>query len=166
MNGQAGRDRLIGYGRSKGRVTDDGRDEMDGSFDVDVLVAGGFDSLLGGADNDKLSSKTKDSPVKKMDGYIGDDRITGTDGNDRNLFGDIGDDTIRGGGGNDVIDGGGSNDDLFGGDGDDSLFGNDGTDSMSGEGGADECDGGGGNHDTADASCETVRAVPRLPGRA
>lgn len=160
INGQAGRDRVIGYGKRRGRVVADGKDLLDGSFERDVLVAGGFDSLLGGADDDRLSTRTKDEPVRKMDGYIGDDRISGSATADRRLLGDIGADVIRGGGGNDRIDGGKSDDDLFGGGGDDLLHGGDNVDALSGGDGEDVCDGGGSNRDTADGTCERVRDVP------
>lgn len=161
INGQAGRDRVVGYGKRRGGgVVADGRDFLDGSFDRDVLVAGGFDSLLGGADDDRLSTRTRDEPVKKMDGYIGDDRISGSAAGDRRLLGDIGADVIRGGGGDDRIDGGKSDDDLFGGGGDDLLQGGDNVDALSGGDGEDVCDGGGSNRDTADGTCERVRDVP------
>ena len=142
MGGQAGADKLLGYGKSHGQVIDDGKDVLDGSFEVDVLVAGGADTLIGGADNDTLSSKTPDIGVKKMDGGIGDDSIFGSDADDGLLFGDLGDDLIRGGDGDDTLDGGGADDDLSGG------------------GGNDSCDGGDGTGDKADNTCEKVTNVP------
>jgi len=142
LNGQAGLDRLVGYLKSKGEVTDGGTDLLDGSFEADVLIAGGFDTLIGGAENDELSSRTPNEGVAKMDGGIGNDNITGSEANDKLLFGDIGEDNIRGGDGDDELDGGGSDD------------------SLSGGGGSDVCDGGDGK-DTADDSCERKLSIPR-----
>jgi len=161
LNGQAGLDRLVGYMKSGGEIVDAGEDLLDGSFEVDVLVAGGFDTLIGGAENDELYSRTPNSGVALMDGFIGNDTITGTDADDKRLFGDIGDDTIRGGGGNDTIDGGGSNDKVYGGEGDDDITGGDNEDYVQGDGGTDRCDGGEGNNDTVDRpSCESITGIP------
>jgi Ca2+-binding RTX toxin-like protein len=142
LNGQAGIDKLIGYGKSGGAFTDAGTDLLDGSFEADVLIAGGADTLIGGAENDNLSTKTPDIGVPSMDGGIGDDTMFGSEANDKNLFGDVGNDTIRGLGGDDVLDGGGADDDLSGGS------------------GTDVCDGGDGT-DKADDSCERTLNVPR-----
>lgn len=142
LNGQAGIDKLIGYGKSGGEFTENGIDLLDGSFEADTLIAGGGDTLIGGAENDNLSTKTPDIGVKKMDGGIGNDTIFGSEANDDLLFGDIGDDTIRGLGGDDNLDGGGADDDLSGGS------------------GTDVCDGGDGN-DKADDSCERKLNVPK-----
>jgi Ca2+-binding RTX toxin-like protein len=161
IGGQAGKDKLYGYGKKKGKIVDDGKDALVGSFVVVVLIAGGRDSLNGGADNDTLYTRTPDIGVKKMDGYIGDDTITGSDVADGPLLGGDGDDTVRGGGGNDSdIDGGGANDTLFGGNGDDHLLGGDGIDVLSGEADSDDCDGGAGNNDRADNTCEKTAGIP------
>jgi Ca2+-binding RTX toxin-like protein len=160
LNGQAGLDRLVGYVKKKGQITDGGRDLLDGSFEADVLVAGGFDTLIGGAENDELSSRTT-TGVALMDGGIGNDTILGSEGSDKRLFGDIGDDTIRGLGGNDFLDGGGSNDQVFGGDGDDDVNGGDNEDFVAGDAGDDRCDGGEGTNDRFDRpSCEQVAGIP------
>lgn len=141
LNGQAGLDRLVGFSKAKGEIVDAGRDLLDGSFEADVLIAGGFDTLIGGAENDELSSRTDDQGVALMDGGIGNDTITGSEADDKRLFGDIGEDIIRGGAGADALDGGGSDDQLSGGADDDS------------------CDGGDGK-DSADDSCERTSNVP------
>ena len=142
LNGQAGRDRLFGFGMSKGVATAEGNDFLEGSFEKDVLVAGGFDFLIGGAADDILFSKTPTLGVERMDGGFNDDRITGSDADDKLLLGDAGDDIIHGGGGADEIRGGNNDDTLFGDGGNDSIFGELGRDILDGGTEDDLCDGG------------------------
>jgi Ca2+-binding RTX toxin-like protein len=159
MLGAAGLDRLIGYGKSHGVYTDDGVDFMEGSYLSDVLVAGGFDTMYGGADDDVLYSKTPTSGAERMDGGLNNDTITGSDAADKLLYGDTGDDTIHGGGGDDTIRGGNNDDTLFGDDGNDQLFGELGKDILSGGNDTDVCDGDE-QDDRADDSCEQKVDIP------
>ena len=152
---------MIGYGRQGGSYVADGADFMEGSFSPDVLVAGGFDTVYGGADNDTLSSKTPSLGTARMDGELQNDEITGCDGDDRLILGGPGDDLLRGGGGSDNIKGGNNEDDIFGDDGDDELFGELGRDELFGGGDFDICDGGNkGQLDRADYACERAPFVP------
>jgi Ca2+-binding RTX toxin-like protein len=132
---------------------------MDGSFEDDQLQAGGSDTLIGGAAEDLLRTRTPTEAPKRMDGGFQNDVLIGSDDDDR-MFGDIGDDVFEGNGGNDEIHGEDSNDRINGGDGNDTLFGEDGEDDINGGAGADVCDGGGGNGDKATA-CETEKDFPR-----
>jgi Ca2+-binding RTX toxin-like protein len=155
MTGQAGSDRLIGYGMFKGSPVADGNDFIEGTYDPDVIVVGGFDIAYGGGDEDVISSRTPGIGAQRLDGGPDKDRIYGSDGgDDRMLFGDIGDDTIRGLGGNDTIRGGDQDDDLFGNAGNDALFGDSGHDFMSGGPDSDTCDAGDRPIDRADGTCE------------
>ena len=82
---------------------------------LDGAIAGGNDTLIGGAKNDFLMGRN------------GDDRLEGRDGND-SLYGHQGSDSLYGDKGNDFLNGGSGSDTLFGGGGNDTLFGNDGND--------------------------------------
>ena len=119
----------------------DGIDYLEGSYERDVLVAGGFDQLYGGADDDQLSSRTPSEGVELMDGGLNNDTIFGSEADDKLIFGDVGDDTIRAGGGNDTVDGGGNDDQIFGDAGNDMLFGGLAADFLSGGADNDVCDG-------------------------
>ncbi len=155
ITGQAGSDRLIGFGMVKGRPVADGNDFIEGTYEPDVIVVGGFDIAYGGGEPDEISSRTPDIGAQRLDGGPDTDRIFGSDGGgDRLLVGDIGDDTIRGLGGDDTIRGGDNDDTLFGDAGNDQIFGESGHDSLSGGADFDLCDAGDRPIDTADATCE------------
>lgn len=155
MTGQAGRDRLIGYGMIKGKPVADGEDFIEGTYEPDVIVVGGFDIAYGGGDSDTISSRTPDLGAQRLDGGHDKDRIFGSDGgDDRLLFGANGNDTIRGGGGNDTIRGGDNEDTLYGDAGNDAIFGELGRDFLSGGPDFDYCDGGEQHANRADSTCE------------
>jgi Ca2+-binding RTX toxin-like protein len=161
MTGQAGRDRLLGYGMVKGKPVADGNDFIEGTYEPDVIVVGGFDIAYGGGEPDTISSRTPDIGAQRLDGGHDTDKIFGSDGgDDRLLFGDNGNDTIRGLGGNDVLRGGDNEDDLDGGAGNDSVFGELGRDFLSGGPDFDLCDGGVQHADRADDTCERRVEIP------
>ena len=81
------------------------------------------------------------SPGKTIDGFGGNDTITGTQFDDV-ITGGEGNDTITGLGGNDTLDGNQGNDTISGGEGNDTITGSEGNDTLSGEGGDDFVDGG------------------------
>jgi Ca2+-binding RTX toxin-like protein len=80
-----------------------------------VFGRAGFDTIIGGIDNDWF------------EGGADNDSLAGNAGND-NLLGQDGNDTLNGGLGNDILDGGTGNDTLFGGPGNDRLIGGAGND--------------------------------------
>jgi Ca2+-binding RTX toxin-like protein len=155
MIGQAGRDRLIGYGMAKGQPVADGDDFIEGTYEPDVIVVGGFDIAYGGGEPDDISSRTPGIGAQRLDGGPDTDKIYGSEGgDDRLLYGDIGNDTIRGLGGNDTIRGGDNDDTLFGDAGNDLVYGESGHDSLSGGPDTDLCDAGDRPIDTTDGTCE------------
>jgi Ca2+-binding RTX toxin-like protein len=159
MIGQAGRDRLIGYGKQKGQYVADGNDFMEGTFESDVLVVGGFDIAYGGADRDRISSKTPYEGAERLDGGLDNDIIYGSESSDKLIYGDTGDDIIHGLGGDDTIRGGNNDDTIFGDAGNDQLFGELGKDDLSGGPDDDLCDGDE-NPDRADDTCERKVDIP------
>jgi Ca2+-binding RTX toxin-like protein len=78
----------------------------------------GDDTLTGGAGNDQISGGTGNDTIYGNDG---NDTIYGSEGND-DIFGDAGNDTIDGGDGDDEIDGGAGSDTLHGAAGNDTLI--------------------------------------------
>ena len=84
-------------------------------------------------------------PSISIDGYNGDDVITGSPDFGDSIIGGHGHDTINGQGGNDTIKGGDGNDSIIAGDGDDSVLGGDGQDSITGAAGNDVVDSGDGD---------------------
>ena len=84
-------------------------------------------------------------PTISIDGYNGDDVITGSPDFDDSIIGGHGHDTINGQGGNDTIKGGDGNDSIIAGAGDDSVLGGDGQDSITGDAGNDFVDSGDGD---------------------
>ena len=82
---------------------------------LDGAIAGGDDTLMGGAKDDFLMGRN------------GDDRLEGGDGND-SLYGHEGNDSLYGGTGDDFLNAGNGNDTLYGGVGNDTLFGSKGND--------------------------------------
>jgi hypothetical protein len=81
------------------------------------------------------------SPGKTIDGFAGNDTITGTQYVDVITAG-AGNDTVTGLNGNDVLTGNEGNDTISGGGGDDIITGAQGNDTLSGEAGNDFVDGG------------------------
>jgi RTX calcium-binding nonapeptide repeat (4 copies) len=84
------------------------------------------------------------NPGKTIDGFGGNDTITGTQFDDI-ITGGEGNDIITGLGGNDTLSGNTGDDTISGGDGHDTISGGEGNDTLSGEGGMDFVDGGDGN---------------------
>jgi serralysin len=129
--------------------------------------------IRGSRSSDTLTLDTADTAIRVLNGFGGDDTITGSagfndlqggDGNDTIttgggndvVHGDAGDDTVNvtgvytqsyvwGGTGNDTLNGGSQSDILFGEDGNDVLNGNDGVDYLYGGAGTDQVNGGAGN---------------------
>jgi Ca2+-binding RTX toxin-like protein len=88
--------------------------------------------VRGGALNDTISFGDNAHPFTlpvRVNGFAGDDTITGGDGDDK-LAGGLGHDTIHGGKGDDVVRGGFDDDTLLGDDGDDTLWGGAGNDNL------------------------------------
>jgi hypothetical protein len=88
--------------------------------------------VRGGAQSDTISFGDASHPFTlpvRVNGFAGDDTITGGDGDDK-LAGGLGHDTVHGGKGNDVVRGGADDDTLSGDDGDDTLWGGGGNDSL------------------------------------
>ena len=135
LRGQGGNDTLMG---------DDGVDQFFGGSGQDTIVTGNGGNT---------------GTVRVVRGQSGADIITGSPQNDT-LDGGPGQDEIFGGNGNDILNGGPSGDFLRGQGGNDILNGGPDRDDLGGGGGTDTCDGGGASNDTADATCETVIAVP------
>jgi Ca2+-binding RTX toxin-like protein len=103
-------------------------------FDASFPKSLGFTLVCvrGGAGNDNISFGDAAHPFTlpvRVNGFAGDDTITGGDGDDK-LAGGLGHDTLHGGKGNDVLRGGFDDDDLFGEDGDDTLWGGAGNDNL------------------------------------
>lgn len=90
---------------------------------------------------------------KIVQGYEGNDSITGADGGDI-LVGGTGDDTINGQNGQDVISGGAGVDVLSGGEGEDTLFGGADNDVLTGGNGNDRLEGGAANDTLSGSSGE------------
>lgn len=102
-----------------------GPDNLEGSTQNDVIIAGGGDDMIdGGAGDDTLL------------GRGGADTLNGGDGADI-LLGGQGDDSISGGNGQDLLRGGAGNDTLAGGAGNDVLFGDAGADTFVFDSGSD-----------------------------
>ncbi|MGD9800769.1 MAG: hypothetical protein AB7V02_09245, partial [Parvularculaceae bacterium] len=101
----------------------------------------GIEALFGSAYNDTLSGGNK---ADVIDGFDGDDLISGGNNNDT-LLGGAGADTVSGGNGNDDIDGADGDDVLDGGNGNDTLVGGAGADVLGGGNGYDAMDGGSGD---------------------
>jgi hypothetical protein len=114
---------------------------------VDCVVTFGVTqtatTVIGTAGDDTIDCSGA-SPGKTIDGFGGNDTITGTQFVDI-ITGGEGNDTITGLDGNDVLSGNAGNDTISGGEGHDTITGGEGNDTLSGEGGQDFIDGGGGD---------------------
>jgi hypothetical protein len=111
---------------------------------VDCVVSTGVTQTavtVTGTPGDDTIDCSGASPGKTIDGFGGNDTITGTQFVDI-ITGGEGNDTITGLGGNDILDGNEGNDTISGGEGDDIITGSEGNDTLSGEGGNDFVDGG------------------------
>ena len=86
--------------------------------------------------NDTITVSSTDSPNDAINGYAGNDKITGSNEDDY-LIGDDGNDTLIGGAGDDRLYGDGGNDSLDGGVGNDTLIALFGSDKLKGGAGAD-----------------------------
>ena len=128
VEGGAGADRII-------PTHDDAADRFDGGVGQDILdyssstaavfvdveaglaaaesmiadAIGGFETVLGGAGNDRLSG---DSADETLSGGAGDDTLDGKAGGDR-LLGGEGDDVIADGSGSDIVEAGSGNDHIL-----------------------------------------------------
>lgn len=116
-------------------------DGKSGAFTADLMA--GDDKITGGFARDHLEGYDGND---KISGGQGDDLLEGGKGNDE-LLGSNGFDDIDGGAGDDVVSGGAGNDLIFGFDGNDTLSGNAGDDSIAGEAGDDNIKGGFGDDD-------------------
>ncbi|MBB4000157.1 calcium-binding protein [Aureimonas pseudogalii] len=102
--------------------------------------------IRGGNDADNitgniiLDSSTRTYRGAIIQGFGGNDTITGSQLNDT-LTGDDGNDTVSGGAGDDFVSGGNGQDILIGGLGVDQLFGGAGNDTLAGQGGNDQLTG-------------------------
>lgn len=142
--GGDGNDRLIGGNGNDGLNGGDGNDRLDGGNGKDELSGGdGNDKLVGGNGNDDLSGGNDNDRLVGGNGY---DNLSGDEGNDR-LVGGNGKDNLDGGNGNDKLDGGNGADNLAGGAGDDRAVGGNGNDIISGDDGNDRLVGGNGADD-------------------
>ncbi len=119
-----------------------GNDTLDGGAGNDRLFGGGGnDTLVGGFGNDELYGGYGDDLLTSGDG---DDLLDGGEGDDQLIAG-FGDDTLRGGGGKDWLNASLGDDLLYGGAGDDDLNAGDGLDQLHGEEGNDVLLGGAGD---------------------
>ncbi|MDG1458294.1 MAG: VCBS domain-containing protein [Pseudoprimorskyibacter sp.] len=123
--------------------TTDGRDDIIGTVDADVIEAlegnddisglGGNDNIDAGDGNDDVVAGDGNDTViagegsDKVLGGAGDDSLSGGDGKDK-LYGGDDNDTIDGGEDKDRVIGGAGNDFLNGGLGSDKIYGGDGND--------------------------------------
>jgi len=124
---------IIAAGGNDSIAGGSGDDVLDGGQGHDTLMGGsGADLLIGGSGNDSLQ------------GGSGDDLLTGEDGNDT-ITGGLGGDTLVGGDGQNVLSGGEGNDSLVG---DNADIG--GFSQLQGDAGADTLDGSAGLWDIAD----------------
>jgi Ca2+-binding RTX toxin-like protein len=172
LTGTKGADTIYGLAGNDSITGNDGDDYLDGGDGADSVYGGaGNDTLLGG-DGDDLLSKylergngffsggagadtiwggngddTIDGGAGNdpwLEGFAGNDLISGGEGSDA-LTGDEGNDTLIGGAGNDTLDGGLGNDSLDGGSGNDFLYGAAGNDTLVGGDGVNQLWGGDGN---------------------
>lgn len=103
------------------------------------------DTINGFAGDDVISGLTQNDTLNggsgndRISGGSGDDTLNGNSGNDQ-LHGRSGNDTVRGGTGNDRLNGGSGNDQLNGGAGNDRLLGGSGDDVLNGGSGRDTAD--------------------------
>ena len=136
---------MLSYNRIGG---DEGRDQMDGTWDRDLMLGeGGRDVLHGHENDDQIhGGESRD----RLFGEAGDDKLVGDEGGD-SLYGGEGDDVIEGGEGrdkahggtgSDLIEGGEGRDRLYGEEGDDRILAGDGRDRAMGGAGDDWIDGG------------------------
>ena len=132
-------------------------DELEGTDDKDVILAGpgedhifGFDGddvICGGPGNDVIRGGNGNDllfgneAADTLFGDAGDDDLRGGYWKDH-LLGGAGDDTLRGGRGTDRLQGGSGNDTALGGDGMDTVEGNSGLDTVNGQQGRDQVAGG------------------------
>jgi Ca2+-binding RTX toxin-like protein len=161
LNGDAGKDSLIGAATAdtqnggSGDDTLDGRrggDSMSGGSGRDtatyvtsaagVTVTVGFGTGDDGNANDQSPGgrDTVGSDVEVIAGSAFADLIFG-DGSDETLFGNAGADTVRGGDGGDAVIGGPDNDTVVGAAGNDKVVGKAGADIMKGKSGLDRLKG-------------------------
>ena len=148
VTGSVGNDTITGGPDADRLIGNNGADVIRGEGGDDFITGGiGRDDIFGGDGNDVIRGQdSRDT----LDGGRGVDSINGGAGNDM-VTGGPGSDTLFGSTEDDILDGEGGNDSIIGGPGDDVMVG--------GPGGGDNCNGGSGT-DTADATCETVSAVP------
>lgn len=124
-------DAFYAYNRIFG---DNGRDNMSGTQERDLMNGGnGHDTLYGDDGNDVLYGGNGHD---ELIGGAGHDLLYGEKGND-SLYGNAGNDTLYGGEGKDVLAGSGGDDVIYGGEGHDTLYGDAGHDSLSGDQGND-----------------------------
>lgn len=102
----------------------------DGSVHIHHIGLDTGEYVLDGTYNDLL-----------LNGWAGNDSLTGHDGLDDSIVGDTGSDSINGGSGNDTLQGNAGSDQLFGGDGDDVIDAGSGADYATGGTGNDTIDG-------------------------
>jgi Ca2+-binding RTX toxin-like protein len=125
---------------------------FDGGYDVSDLMP----YILWGNDTISLATDAK----KVLEGFAGNDKITGNDSNNAiygggewennnsgkdTIFGGLGNDSLYGGDGADSLVAGVGNDFIKGGAGNDKLYGNEGNDTLYSSEGNDLIDGGAGN---------------------
>lgn len=137
LSGGAGNDLLYGGEGNDSLYGNEGTDTIYGGLGNDTLskyLAAGSSYLDGGVGDDTIwGSHGNDTIIGGdgndawLEGYLGNDSISGGNGNDK-LYGDEGSDTLDGGSGNDYLGGGDGNDSLVGGDGNDSINGGSGND--------------------------------------
>ena len=137
LMGTNGTDTIYGLAGSDSITGNDGNDYLDGGDGNDTLDGGtGTDNLFGGGGNDQLSKYLRDGDGL-FSGGSGDDTIWGGNGND-NIDGGAGNDPwLEGFAGNDSITGGDGNDKLYGDEGNDTLDGGAGNDTLYGGAGND-----------------------------
>lgn len=125
-------------------ILSDAAEVVDATLDaggIEIVAAGGDDSVSGGTGNDTLDGGLGNNTI---DGGAGADSIVTSSGADSILGGD-GNDTLNAGSGNDSVEGGLGDDSLIGGIGRDTLRGGDGNDTLTNDSGNDLMDGGAGN---------------------
>jgi Ca2+-binding RTX toxin-like protein len=108
----------------------------------DIEETSNISALRGGASNDFVI--TSSSASVYIDGYLGDDQISGGPSDDM-LIGNFGHDEVNGGRGKDYLKGGVGDDHLYGGDDNDRLEGAAGNDWLNGGRGIDYISGGDGS---------------------
>jgi VCBS repeat-containing protein len=122
--------------------TTDGRDDIIGTVDADVIEAlEGNDDISGLGGDDNIDAGDGNDDVVAGDG---NDTVIAGEGSDK-VLGGAGDDSLSGGDGKDKLYGGGDNDIIHGGDDKDRVIGGAGDDTLNGGLGSDKIYGGVGN---------------------